>query len=101
ARIVRLLYGGFEPVTLAHELAAHIDVSGVSIHGASGDQAPFNKVMRIMAQDFAVLAGAGLGFVRVDDEIVRATVADLGHEAPFEASREPRTATAAQARCLD
>ena len=44
-------------------------------HGEAGDQAALDQVMRIVAQDLAVLAGAGLGFVGIDDEIVRAAVA--------------------------
>jgi hypothetical protein len=71
------------------------------IHGAAGDQATFDQVMRIVAQDFAILAGAGLGFVGVDQQVVGAAIVDLGHERPFEAGRETRAATATQAGGLD
>jgi hypothetical protein len=53
--------------------------------------------MRIVAHDLAVLAGAGLGFVGVDDQIARPAIAFLRHERPFEAGRKARAATAAQA----
>src|SRR5690606_19820594 len=89
-----------EGFTLAHEFAAHVDIGGVCAHGATGDHAAFDQRMRIVAQDFAVLAGAGLGFVGVDDQIMRATVALLGHERPLETRREASTATATQARRL-
>src|SRR5690606_22608223 len=101
ASVISLLHGGFEPVTLAYELAAHINEGLVRIHGAARDQASFDKMVRVVAQDFPVLAGAGLGFVGIDDEVVRAAVIDLGHEAPFQPGREPRAAATAQARGLD
>src|SRR5208337_2321323 len=57
--------------------------------------------VRIIAQDLAVLAGAGLRLVRVDDEIVRPLRIDvLGHERPFESGRKARPAAPAQARGL-
>src|SRR4029077_1893557 len=48
----------------------------------------------------AVLAGAGLALVGVDDEIGRA-LALLRHERPFEAGREAGAAAPAQPRFLD
>jgi hypothetical protein len=58
------------------------------VHGAGGQQAALDQMVRIVPQDFAVLAGAGLGFVGVDNQVMRAAVIDLGHEGPFEAGRE-------------
>ncbi len=60
----------------------------------------FNQQMRIVPQDFAVLAGAGLGFVAVDDEVMRAAVRLLGHERPFEAGAETSTSAPAKATRL-
>ena len=54
-----------------------------------------------MPHDLAVLAGAGLGLVGIDDEVVRPPVRLLRHERPFEAGREAGAAAAAQARGLD
>src|SRR5690606_34085926 len=52
----------------------------------------------IVADDFAVLAGAGLGFVGVDDEEAGAAVlALLRHEGPLHAGGEACAATTAQA----
>src|SRR5881227_3648509 len=57
--------------------------------------------MRIVPHDLAILAGAGLGLVGVDDEIARPAVGRfLRHERPFQAGRESGAAAAAQARGL-
>ena len=53
-----------------------------------------------MPHDLAVLAGAGLRLVGVDDEVVRPPVRLLRHEGPFEAGREAGAAAAAQAGVL-
>src|SRR6516162_10701088 len=53
-----------------------------------------------MAHDLAVLAGAGLRLVGIDDEVGGAGIA-LGHERPLEAGREPGAAPPAQARGFD
>ena len=86
-----------ERLTLADELAADIDVGGDRAHGEAGEQTAFDQRMRIVAQDFAVLAGARLGFVGIDDQIGRTAVALLRHEGPFQSGREARAAAAAQA----
>ena len=64
---------------------------------AAGDQASFDEQMRIVPHDLAILAGARLGLVGVDDEIARAAVGLLGHERPFHAGRESGAAAAALA----
>src|SRR5262249_4892034 len=65
--VVGLLDGGLEALALADELAADIDVGDVCIHGAAGEEAALDEMVRIVPQDVAVLAGAGLGFVGVDE----------------------------------
>lgn len=69
-------------------------------HGETGDHAAFDQRMRIVAQDFAVLAGAGFGFVGVDDEVMRTAVIFLRHEGPFETRREASAAATAKAGSL-
>ena len=98
--LIGLVDGALQRLALADELAAHIDVGGDRAHGEAGDQAAFDQRVRVVAQDVAVLAGAGLGFVGIDDEIGRTAVALLGHERPFQAGREAGAAAAAQARRL-
>src|SRR5262249_52744439 len=96
--LVGLIDRGLEPLALADELAADIDVAGMRVHREARDQAALDQEMRIMPHDLAVLAGAGLGFVGVDDEIARTTVGRfLRHERPLQAGREARPAAATQA----
>src|SRR5499426_2853080 len=56
--------------------------------------------MWVVAHDLAVLAGAGLGFIGVDHEIMRPAIGLLGHERPFESGRKAGAAAPAQARGL-
>ena len=98
---IGLVDGRLEPLALEDVFAAEIDVGRVRPHGERGDERALDQRVRIVAQDLAVLAGARLGFVGVDDEIVRPLRIDgLGHERPFEAGRESRAAATAQARGL-
>ena len=94
--VIGLLHRGFEPLALADEFAAHIDVAMVHAHGGAGDQTAFDEEMRIVAHHLAVLAGAGLGLVGIDDQIVR-PVGLLGHERPFQPGRKTGAAAAALA----
>src|SRR5690606_2951993 len=73
---------------------------GHRAHGKTSQQAALDQRVRIVTQNVAVLTGAGLGFVGIDNEIARTAIADLGHERPFHACREARAATAAQSRRL-
>ena len=82
---------------LGNEFATDIDVANMSLHGEGGDEATFNELLRIIAHDLAVLAGAGLGFVGIDHEVMRATTGILGHEGPFETCGEASAATTAKA----
>ena len=96
-RRVSLVDRGLQMLALADELAAHIDVSGLRPHGEAGDQAALDQQMRVVAQDIAILAGARLGLVGINDQIVRAPVRLFGHERPLEPCREAGAAAAAQA----
>src|SRR5205085_5701988 len=86
----------------ADEFATDIDVGRAGAHGEAGDQCTLDQLVRIVADDLAVLATPGLGFVGVDDqEVGFAGLGLLGHEAPLHARGETRPAAAAQPRCLD
>ncbi len=100
-RLIGLVDRGLQSLPLSNELAAHVDVAGAAIHGAAGDQTALDQQMRIVPHDLAVLAGAGLGLVGVDDEIVRPLAHGLGHERPFHSGREACAAASAKARSLD
>src|SRR3990167_1728156 len=95
--IDRLLQGD----ALVDIFAAKIDVAGLRLHREGGDEAAFDQKMRIVTHDVAILAGAGLGFVGVDDEIMRPVFDLFRHEGPFESGRESGAAAAAQARILN
>ena len=99
--LIGLVDRGLQVLALADEFAAHVDVARAAIHRAAGDQAALDQEMRIVPHDLAVLAGAGLGLVGVDHEIMRPVADRLRHERPFHAGREAGAAAAAQARGLD
>src|SRR5262249_57828390 len=88
-------------LALAQDLAADVDEAGMRPHGEAGDQAAFDQQMRIVAHDLAILAGAGLRLVGIDDEIMRRPVGLLRHERPLEAGGEAGAAAPAQAGGLD
>ena len=67
ASFTRLINGGLQAIGFIIKLAAHIDESGMGLHGETGDQGAFHQFMRVMAQDFPVFARAGLGLIGVDD----------------------------------
>jgi len=89
-----------QPLGLVDELAADIDVAGMGAHAHAREQTALEQLMRVVAQDVAVLARAGLGLVGVQHEIA-GPVAGLGHERHLEAGREPRSAAPAQSGFLD
>ena len=99
--LIGLVDRGLQMLALADELAADIDVAGMRAHREAREQAALDQQMRIVPHDLAVLAGAGLGLVGIDDEIARPAVGRfLRHERPFQPGRESRPAAAAQARGL-
>jgi hypothetical protein len=68
------------------------------VHRETCEQTALDQEMRIVPHDLAVLAGAGLGLVGIDDEIARPAVGGLlGHERPFQPGRKTRPAAPAQA----
>src|SRR6516162_142723 len=97
---IRLVHRRLQALAFAHEFAADIDEAGMRAHGEAGDQAALDQEMRVVAHDLAVLAGAGLGFIGVDHEIMRPAVGLLGHERPLESGRKAGAAASAQPRGL-
>src|SRR4051812_394294 len=72
--LIGLIDGSLQMLALADEFAAHIDVTDMRTHCAASNQTAFNQEMRIVPHDFAVLTGARLGFIRIDDEVARASI---------------------------
>ena len=99
--IIGFLDRGFENNALIIIFAADIDVAGMRPHRETRDQATFDQRMRIMANDIAILAGAGFRFIGIHHQIRRPAIGLLRHEGPFHAGRETRAASATQARILD
>src|SRR5581483_6273210 len=96
--LIGLVDRGLQTLALPDELAAHIDVAGMGAHREAREQAALDQEMRIVPHDLAVLAGAWLGLVGVDDEIAwPAVLVLLRHEGPFQPGRKSCAAAAAQA----
>src|SRR5262249_59161441 len=95
-----LIHGRLQALALADEFAADVDEAGIRPHGEASDQTSLDQQMRIVPHDLAVLAGAGLGLIGVDHEIMRAAVGLFGHERPFQAGRKTGSAAATQPRSL-
>ena len=96
-RIIAFVDGDLQRFAFANIFAAQIDISGMRAHRERGDQAAFNQRVGIMAHDLPVLAGAGFGFVGVDDKVGRAPIAFLRHERPFQTGGKARPTASTQA----
>ena len=70
--LVGLVDRDLEVPRLVVELAADVDVGGLHPHADAGQDAALDQLVRVPAQDVAVLAGAGLALVGIDREIARA-----------------------------
>ena len=97
---VSLVNGALQRLALADELATDIDIAGMGAHRERGDQAAFDQRMRVVAHDVAILAGARLGLVCIDDEIMRPFLHFFRHEGPLQAGGKSGAAASAQARLL-
>ena len=81
------------------ELAANVVVADGRAHGVAADRHALDERVRVVAQDVAIVAGAGLALVRVAHQVLlHRRVAR--HEAPLHAGGEARAAAAAQAGSL-
>ena len=78
----------------------NVVVTSADIHRISGDQHALNHDMRVELQDFAVLAGAGLAFVRIAHQELRPGKL-ARHETPLQASRKTGAAASTQTGFLD
>ena len=77
------------------KFAADVDVGEVNICGEGGNGEAFDELVRVLVEDVAVLEGAGLGFVAVDNDVVVFAVV-VFDEAPFGSGGEAGSASAAQ-----
>jgi len=51
------------------ELAANVDVGGVGVHRAADDETALDELVGVLAHDLAVLAGARLTLIGIDDQV--------------------------------
>ena len=84
-RVARFVDRDLQRLALADKLAANVDVSDMGTHRETGNKAAFDKRMRVVAHDLAILACAWFRLIGVHHEIGRSPVAAFGHERPFQA----------------
>ena len=99
--VMGLADGPPQSLRLPAVLAAHVNVGGIGADGEGGQQSALDNLVGFAAEDFPVLAGAGLALVGVDDEVMRPAAGFLGHERPFHAGAEAGAAAPAEAGVLD
>src|SRR4029077_12313890 len=100
AGVVRLVNRSLQAFCLIIKFATNINVAGADPHPDRSEQASFDQLVRVVAYDVAVLAGARLTLVGIDAKIGRA-IALLWHERPLQDGRETGAATTAQPGILD
>ena len=102
SRLAHRLERVAEDLELVLVLAADVDEHVLRLDRVRRDQAALEEPERDAQHDLAVLERAGLGLVRVDDEVVRLReLVRLGDERPLAARREACAAAAAQPRGLE
>ena len=84
-----------EDTRIGEVLTTNVDVDMLRSNPPSGDEAALDQQVWNPAQNFPVLECAGLTFVRIAAQVVRA-VGLLGHEAPLESSGESGASPASQ-----
>ena len=97
---VRVGDSGLQPPQYRNGLTAEVHERVPRADRVGRDDRSFEEGVWSGEQERDVLAGSGLGFVGVDDEVV-GLVVTLRNERPLGAGGEPRAPTPAQARVLD
>ena len=95
-RLTSFVNSDLKALGFVMKFPADVNIGSVGTHGETGDQCPFQQFMGIVTDNFTVFAGAGLTFIGIDDEVMRASVRFPRHEGPFHAGRETCAATSAQ-----
>ena len=90
----------FKALETLENFAVNVVVAGFRAHGVTRNNHALNQRVGVVHDDVAVFERAGFAFVRVADNIF-CTGQGTGHEAPFQAGGEARTAAAAQTGCFD
>ncbi len=82
------------------ELATNVNVGGAGSHGPTGDEASFDKLMRIVTHNLTIFARSWLAFISVDNKVSGSTVGRFVHKTPFHATRKSGSSTSTKARFL-
>jgi hypothetical protein len=97
---VRFLQRLLELLVHLPDLAVDVVVARRRTHRVAGDDHSLDHRMRVVAQQVAVLARAGLAFVRVAHDVLRAGEL-LGHERPLQPGGKARAPAPAQRGLLE
>jgi len=76
-------------------LTADIDIAFISANSITGNEHGFDDAVRVTFQDYAVLEGAGLAFIRVADDILFCS-SSFANKTPFQAGRKTCAAASLQ-----
>eukprot|EP00354_Favella_ehrenbergii_P010829 CAMPEP_0170466100 /NCGR_PEP_ID=MMETSP0123-20130129/10192_1 /TAXON_ID=182087 /ORGANISM="Favella ehrenbergii, Strain Fehren 1" /LENGTH=420 /DNA_ID=CAMNT_0010732155 /DNA_START=1151 /DNA_END=2414 /DNA_ORIENTATION=- len=98
---VGLVHGSLQLDLLIPELATNVDVCGLRAHTETDNKGALDELVRVVTQDLAVLASAGLRLVGVDNQVRWSAVGNLGHEGVLQTRGETSAAATAQARLFD
>jgi len=71
ARLICFLNGSLQNSGFVVELSTNIDVCRGTVHGSSGDEAPFYELVGIFAHYLSIFTCSGLSFVSVHDKVAR------------------------------
>jgi hypothetical protein len=96
----RLGDGLFQNARAVGHLAADVDVGLLHVVREARDHHALDQLVRVLVDDVAVLEGARLGLVGVDDEVNRLAAAAVDQR-PLQSAAKARAAAAAQAGALD
>jgi hypothetical protein len=86
------------------EFTADVDVGSRGIHSAASDKATFDKLVRITAENLAVLACSRFALISIDYKVPRSRILlppGFVHKTPFQTTWKSCTSTSTEARVLD
>src|SRR6185295_6251517 len=99
-RVARLVQRLLEALVDLEDLAVDVVVADGRAHRVGGDRHAFDQDVRVVGEDVAILAGAGLAFVGIAHQVLLHRQGTR-HEAPLQAGWEAGTTAATQPRSLD
>jgi hypothetical protein len=83
------------------KFSSDVNICSPGTHGATGNQATLDKLVRVVSHDFTILAGARFALVSVDDQVFGPSVGGFVHETPFHSGGETGASSATKTRCFD